>query len=265
MEKKRKLKITFRCLCFFVRDEETGLMHVVTPATCGCEEGGVDAHEAYVVFPKKGGRLNDQGYRREEGQEGFADFERMEGFSMVLPSNGTNAVLDFRPSVMDVNSLAGDVVSPALVRGPRDKRITSRITLPSGKMSSAITPATWKFPEGKKIALARDVIWTIDGLPDEPLMVRRSPFEVGKDPGPEEDLIEIRPDSRGEFRLEIHHPRAGDFGRPLEERDPKVTSRHFKAYYELYDQPVLTPLPEVVRVRDDSSAGCVLGGGRVVK
>ena len=263
MEKTRKLKIKFRCLCFFVRDEETGLMHVVTPATCACEEGGVDQHEAYVVFPKKGGRLNDKGNFKDPGEVGLADYERMEGFAMVLPSNGTSAVLDFRPSIVNVNGLTGDTVNPTLVRGPRDKRITSRITLPSGKMTSAVTPATWKLPGMNKIALARDVIWTIDNIPAETLMVRRSPFEVGKEPGAEEDLIEILPNSRGEFRLEIHHPLKGDFGRPLEERDPEVAARHFHAYYGLYDQPGSTPDLVSVSVEDEGSAGCVGSGGTV--
>jgi hypothetical protein len=258
----KKLKIRFRCLCFFVRDEKTGQMHVVTPATCGCE-GGVVKHAAFLAFPKEGGRLNDAGLFKEKGEPGKADFVPMDGFSMVLPGNGTPAVLDLRPSTVDLNGLAKDAVNPALARGPRDPRITSRITLPSGKMSSTVTPGDWDFNGKKKLGLARDVVWTIDGLPDEPLVIRRSAFAVGEEPGPEEEVVEIKPNSKGEFRLEFHHAMEGDFGRDVKTVDPNEASRHFVAFYGLYDQPVGRPLPKFVSAVDVGVVGCLGAVGTV--
>jgi len=258
----KKLKIRFRCLCFFVRDEATGQMHVVTPATCGCD-GGVVKHAAFLAFPREGGRLNAAGNFRAENEPGKADFVPMEGFSIVLPGNGAPAALDLPPSTVDLNGLAGDVVNPALVRGPRDKRITSRITLPSGGITSTVTPGRWEFNGSKKLGLARDVVWTVDGLPDKPLVIRRSAFAVGQEPGPEEDVVEIKANSKGEFRLDFHHGMEGDFGRELNTVDPNSASEHFVAFYDLYDQPAARPLPRFVSAADIGVVGCVGAAGTV--
>jgi hypothetical protein len=259
-----KLTIKFRCLCFFVRDPEYGQMHVVTPATCGCGGNG-EKHEAFLVFPKAGGRLNAAGNIRADGEEGKVDFVEMEDYAIVLPSNGAPADLDLGPSTVDLNAVAGGGVDPALVRGPRDKRITSRITLPSGRIASSAVPGTWNFDGQEKIGMARDVFWTIDGLPDEPLVVRRSRFAMGEDPNPEEDEVvaEITPNSRGEFRLEFHHSLEGDFGRPLETIDPNAAARHFLSYYDLYDAPAKKPVPAFVSSPDVGVVGCLDARGTV--
>lgn len=266
----KKLMIKFRCLCFFVSDPATGQMHVVTPASCGNANGGVDKHEAFLVFPKAGGQLNAAGNFKGPGEKGMVDFVKMENFAITLPGNGTPAVLDdLRPSTVDLNAVTGDTVPPALVRGARDKRITSRITLPSGRMVSTTSPGIWNFAGQQKIPLSRDVFWTIDGLPDdEPLVVRRSSFAVGEVPDPQggQVVAEIPANSRGEFRLEFHHALKGDFGRPLVTLDPQASARHFGCYYNLYDHPgAEKPIPEFVTSPDVGVIGCINGRGEVVK
>jgi hypothetical protein len=155
-------------------------------------------------------------------------------------------------------------VNPALVRGPRDGRISSRITLPSGGITSAVTPGRWDFNGEKGLQLARDVVWTIEGLPDEPLVIRRSAFAVGQEPGPEEDVVEIQPNADGEFRLAFHHSMEGDFGRKLNTVDPHEASRHFMAFYDLYDQPANRPLPAFRSAKDVGVVGCLGAMGTVV-
>lgn len=257
------LSIRFRCLCFFVRDEATGQMHVVTPATCGCE-GGVAKHAAFLAFPKEGGRLNSAGNFPQPGEPGKADFVPMEGFCITMPSNGTPAVLDLSPSTVDLNPRAGDEVNPDLVHGPRDPRITSRITLPSGRMDSTVTPARWELT-GESLRLARDVVWTIDGLPDAPLMIRRSSFDVGQQPGPEQDLVEVEADADGEFRLDFFHGMEGDFGHELSTVNPNQASEHFVAFYDLYDNPADKPLPKFISAPDIGVVGCVGAAASVKK
>lgn len=259
------LVIKFRCLCFFVRDEEKGQVHVITPATCSCHHNGrVDEHEAVLVFPREGGRLGESGNFKRPDEPGKADYVTMEGWSVVLPGNGDPIRPEFRSSVLDLNAVAGKPVDPALVRGPRDSRISSRITLNGGQMTGAVTPGTWKFG-GQMLGLARDIVWTVTGLPDGPLELRRSRFEVGQEPNPQGDeLVEtIQPNARGEFRLEFHHALKGDFGSELKERDPSVAVEHFLAYYGMYDGAAAQPLPEFVHSQDIGTIGCIIGGGTV--
>jgi hypothetical protein len=264
----KKLIIKFRCLCFFVRDEETRQMHVVTPATCGCEaEGGVEKHAAFLVFPKQGGRLNAAGNEKEPGEEGKVDYVEMEDWALFMPRTRQPAVLDVPASAVDLNAVTEDVLAPALVRGPRDARITSRITLPSGRLADPVAPGTWDFA-GNRIAMARDVSWIVDDLdvPDgEPLVLRRSSFAVGQDPNPEgdDDPIGIPANSRGEFRIEFHHSMKGDFGRQLETRDPNRAAGHVKAYYTLYPRPAKQPIPQFVTSPDIGVVGCILMTGAV--
>ncbi|MFL5382408.1 MAG: hypothetical protein ACJ8GN_07865 [Longimicrobiaceae bacterium] len=261
----RKLVIKFRCLCFFVYDPEKGQMHVVAPATCGCENGGggsvIDRHGAFLVFPKAGGRLNATGNFKQDDEEGKVDFVEMEGWAMTL-GNGT-AALDFQ-SLVDLNDVTGGAVHPALVRGPRDRRISSRITLQGGRMTTTLTPGTWNF-DGEEVKMARDVTWTIDDIPGDTLVVRRSRFVVGEQPNPEgdEEVVELQPNQRDEFRLEFHHSMVGDFGRPLETRDPDRAAGHFAAYYTLYDQPAKKPIPKFVTSPDIGVLGCLDAKGTV--
>jgi hypothetical protein len=260
----KKLIIKFRCLCFFVRDEATGQMHVVTPAACGCENGGVEKHAAFLVFPMEGGRLNAAGNIAAVGEEGLVDYAEMEGWSLTLPGNGTPAVLDLLRTAADLNAVTQDTLEAALVTGPRDPRITSRITLPSGRMADDVAPGIWEF-DGKTVALARDVSWIVDDLPDGPLVVRRSPFVVGQEAaaGDDEVVATIEANVRGEFRLEFHHSMEGDFGRPLETRDPDRAAAHVKAYYTLYRQPAKQPIPKFVTSPDIGVVGCILMTGSV--
>lgn len=254
------LIIKFRCLCFFVQDGDR--VHVVTPATCSCHHGGqIDEHEAVLVFPREDGPLNRSGYFRLPGEPGKADYRAMEGWSVVLPGNGQPVVLDFQPSVLNLNGVAGRPVDPALVRGPRDARISSRVTLLGGGMGETVTPGTWTFG-GQTLKLARDVTWTVPGLPDGPLQLRRAPLAVGEEPGQDELVAEIEPDGRGEYLLEFHHALKGDFGYPLKERDPRVAIQHFLAYYGMYDGAADEPLPEFVESPDIGTIGCIIGGGR---
>ena len=110
---------------------------------------------------------------------------------------------------------------------------------------------------------ARDVFWTVDGLPDEPLVLRRSRFEMGQEPGAEaEEIATIQPNALGEFRLQFHNTVPGDFGQPLKDRDPDEAAQHYAAYYRMYgDIPASPHLPRFVRSRDVGVVGCVLGGG----
>jgi hypothetical protein len=257
-----KLVIQFRCLCFFVADEATGQMHVVAPATCGCENGGVEKHSAFLVFPKDGGKLNAAGNFKADGEPGKADYVPMEGWAMTL-GNGTSTVFALPSSTIDLDTVVGKGVNPALVRGPRDKRITSRITLQGGQPTGTMTPGIWSF-QGAEIPLARDVTWTIDGFPDGPLSVRRSRFAVGQQPNPagDEEVVLLKPNKRNEFRLDFHHSREGDFGRPLVTLDPDSAAQHFAAYYTLYDNPpAVQPIPTFVTSPDVGVVGCLDGGG----
>jgi len=261
----KKLIIKFRCLCFFARDKAGKRMHVLAPATCGCEDGGagIEKHRAYLVFPRDGGPLADDGTFMDGGAGGAVDYVDMEGWSLTLPGTGTPATLGFDPStVVDLDAVTQDVLSPALVSGPRDARISARVTLPSGRMDTVEAPGIWKF-DGQTMSMARDVIWVVDGLPDEPLVVRRKRFEVGADPaaGAEEIVAQVEANVRGEFRLEFHHSMEGDFGRPLQTRDPGRAARHFKAFYALYDNPAHQPIPEFVTSPDVGVVGCIPAGG----
>jgi hypothetical protein len=252
-----KLIIKFRCLCFFVRDEATDRMHVVTPGTCG----HVEKHEAFLVFPKESGRLNSLGHFRKPNQPGKFDFVEMDGWSMVFPETDRPARLGLTRGIVSLNQAAGGAVLPEVVTGPRTGRITSRLTLPSGQMSDPEIPGTWTFL-GETVGLARDVFWTVDGLPDQPLVLQRSTFEVGQEPGRETEEITIQPNHSGEFRLQFHNTLPGDFGHPLKDRDPGEAAQHYAAYYRMYgDIPATPHLPRFVRSRDIGVVGCVLGGG----
>lgn len=253
-----KLIIKFRCLCFFVRDEATGQMHVVTPGTCG----HVEKHESFLVFPKEGGDLNSSGNFKSKNQPGKLHFVQMDGWSAVMPETDKPARLGLARGVVSLNHVAGRPVLPEVVSGPRPDRITSRLTLPSGRMSDPLIPGTWKFV-GETIGLARDVFWTVDGLPDAPLVLSRSKFEVGKEPDDNaEEIATIQPNQDGEFRLQFHNTLPGQFGRPLEDRDPDEAAQHYAAYYRMYGDIPASPLvPSFVRSRDVGVVGCVLSGG----
>lgn len=260
------LRIMFRCLCFFVRDEERGEMHVLTPATCGgCSSGGIPQHEAFLMFPKEGGSLNTVGHFRKPGEPGKNDFVKMEDFALFLPSNGSSAVLKFDQSIVDLNSITADTVAPLLARGPRDVRISSRVTLRSGRMVEPEAPGNWDFGGQPEIPLARDVSWIVEGLRDEPLELRVSRFGKGQQPNPAGDVevARIAPNADGEFLLQFHHGLRGDFGRKLEDRFPEEAVRHFRAYYGLFDQPAATPLPKFVKSEDEGTVGCIISGGTV--
>jgi hypothetical protein len=251
-----KLIIKFRCLCFFVRDEATGKMHVVTPGTCG----HVSKHESFLVFPKEGGRLNSLGHEKKPTQPGKFDFVQMDGWSMVFPETDRPASLRLTSGIVSLNQAAGGPVLPEVVSGPRTDRITSRLTLPSGQMSDPEIPGNWKFV-GETVGLARDVFWTADGIPDQPLVLSRSRFEVGQEPGETEEIT-IEPNQLGEFRLQFHNTLPGDFGRPLPERDPDEAAQHYAAYYRMYgDIPAAPHLPEFVNRRQVGVVGCVLSAG----
>lgn len=253
-----KLIIKFRCLCFFVRDEATGRMHVVTPGTCG----HVEKHEAFLVFPKEGGQLNSAGNFKQPNQPGKLDFVQMDGWSAVFPETGRPAGLGLTRGVISLNHAAGGSVLPEVVSGARPSRITSRLTLPSGSMSAPVIPGTWKFV-GETVGLARDVFWTVDGLPNQPLVLRRSRFEVGKEPSTEtEEIATIQPNPLGEFRLQFHNTLPGDFGQPLKDRDPNVAAQHYAAYYRMYGEiPAAPHVPRFIRSNDVGVVGCVLSAG----
>lgn len=263
VQTKTKLIIQFRCLCFFVRDEVNAHMHVVMPATCGCAgSAGIDQHEVVLVFRQKGGRLNAAGNFLKPGQQGKADFRRMEDWSLVLGEDGGKADLTLPPSVVDLGPVTGDTIASSMVLGPRDPRISSRITLKGGMATATKDPGFWDFANMKDIPMAQDVTWVMD-LPPGPLTLNRLPFTVGGHAKPEVEgpIPVLHPNASGEIRLEVHHVMLGDFGRPLKERDPNVTAQHFGAFYNLYDAPESRPLPKFTRSKDTGVVGCIPGGG----
>lgn len=264
MPSRTKLIIKFRCLCFFVRDEVNQHMHVLMPATCGCAGGaGIDQHEVVLVFRQKGGRLNSSGNFLKPGQEGRHDFRRMEDWSLVLGEDGGKADLTLPPSVVDLGTVTGGTIASGMVLGPRDPRISSRITLKGGSANpKTMDPGFWDFAGLEHIPLAQDVTWTMD-IPAGPLTLNRVPFTVGGHTKPEVEgpIPVLHPNDRGEIKLEVHHVMLGDFGRPLKVRDPDVTAQHFGAFYTLYDNPASRPLPKFNESNDTGVVGCIPTGG----
>lgn len=260
---KTKLIIQFRCLCFFVRDEVNGHMHVLLPATCGCAGGaGIDQHEAVLVFRQEGGRLNTEGNFLKPGQQGKSDFRRMEDWSLVLGEDGGKADLTLPPSVVDLGTVTGGTIDSRMCLGPRDPRISSRITLRGGGPAGTKDPGFWNFADREEIPMAQDVTWIMD-LPPGPLTLNRLPFTVGGHAKPEVEgpIPVLQPNASGEIRLDVHHVMLGDFGRRMKDRDPNVTAQHFGAFYNLYKAPASRPLPTFVRSKDTGFVGCIPTGG----
>lgn len=249
------LEITFRCMCCFVPDERTGRMHVLMPDTRGHEHAGhggrseVDPHVVRIIYPKQGGSLLG----------GTAEALAMEEWAMELAAEGggrANLSLPF--ALADLCPIAGPV-SPALLGDRRDPRVISRITLHAGGVTKHVSGAIWSF-NGQSREMAQEIIWTIPDLEGDRLTWRRTRLKTEGPPtaADEEVLPEIFPAADGIIRLEVHHVTASDFPRASPDRMPNVSSAHFAAYYNLFDEPRSRPRPEFVEeIKESPTITCI--------
>lgn len=266
------LEVTFRCMCLFATDEETGHTHVLMPSTATCGHGGhgehtggngVEKHVVQLVFPFKGGPLNADGdtFVTNPAVDGEADHRDMEGWSLVLPGveGGTSPEQDENPDIIlaDVGAVVGGRVDPALLNGGHDPRLASRVTLTAGGISGKGSVALWDFNGLEEAKLAQEVTWRIENLPDGPLQLTRARLGA---PDEKEDLPPLQPVD-GMIRLRVLHVTDTDFPMP-QERDPDVTSRHFDAFYCLFNGVRTTERPTFVRRHQQvGTAGCLGGKG----
>lgn len=262
------LEITFRCMCLFAQDEETGQTHVLMPSTDACLDGhgeghaAIEKHVVQLVFPFKGGPLSADGdtFVADPATEGEADHRDMEGWSLTLPGveGGTPPARDENPDIIlaPLGPVTRGKVDRTLFNGGRDRRLASRVTLNAGGISGKHSVARWDFNGEKKVKLAQEVTWRIENLPDGPLQLTR--LRLGA-PDERDDLPPLQPVD-GVIRLRVLHVSETDFPTP-QERDPNVTRVHFAAFYCLFDQVRTRELPAFVDRYQTGTAGCL--GARI--
>jgi hypothetical protein len=275
------LEITFRCMCLFVPEPGTRRTHVLMPSTTACAHGdhgnhgdhdghpthAVDRHVVKLVFPMKGGRLSADGesFAQNRRVDGKLDFRDMAGWSLVLPRTRAAApapgVSVSSVTLPDLRQATGSRVSRALLNGTRDRRVAARVTLNGGAIVAHDAAAVWNFDGQSEIPMAQEVTWRLEGLPDGPLQLTRVRLGAGPNPGPRDvnDLPLLHPEN-GVIALRVLHVMDTDFPTP-QVRLPQDTSRHFQAFYCLFDQPTRTPLPEFVRQEQVGVIGCLAGTG----
>ena len=261
------LEVTFRCMCLFARDEQTGQTHVLMPSTATCGHAGhgegsgavIEKHVVQLVFPFQGGPLNGDGdaFVTNPETEGEADHRDMEGWSLVLPSvpGGTPPARDANEEILlpDLSSVTQATIDRDLLNGARDSRLASRVTLEAGGISGKDAVAVWDFAGQEKVRLAQEVTWRIENLPDGPLQLTRTRLGA---PDERDELPPLHPDAEGVIRLKVLHVMETDFPMP-QERDPKVTSRHFEAFYSLFGQVRAKELPTFVTRDMVGTVGCL--------
>lgn len=284
------LEITFRCLCFFVPDENTNRVHVLMPATtngcCGTKEPAdgegrrtdgrtegahathVDPHVARVVFPLAGGRLNSAGDAkvRDRQKNGKMDFLEMEGWSLVLPGTGAGASTRLDEKIVDLSEVTGLTVSRDLFSGAHHPRLASLITLDGGGIKEALAGANWDFDGKTGIPIAQQVTWKVEGLPDGPLAwSRRRLKPAGEAPaeGDDEELPPLQPNKRGQIKLRVHHVMERDFPRAKVLRTPDVSAAHFVAHYGIFGDVDDKPLPVFRDNREETNTiDCLATSGK---
>lgn len=253
------LRVSFRCMCFFVPDPDTGRMYVLMPDTQGHEHHGhgghgVDPHVVRIIYPtQSGGSLLG----------GTADILEMEGWELVLPGTGAGAGLGLPDALVNLSATAGPV-RPGLLAAHRDPKIIARIVLDAGGATGHESGAKWIFG-GEVREMAQEIIWTVPDLEGDRLTWRRTRLKAEGEPdgeGDVEDLPPLTPAEDGVIRLEVYHVLASDFPAASEPRMPEVSSEHFAAYYDLFTTPGSRPLPKFKEeIKESPTITCIVGRG----
>lgn len=264
------LKITFRCMCFFVPDPRSGRMHVLMPDTTrgnGChgrheDDGhGVEPHVVRLDFPFPGGQIGvgaDGKLAIVDPGEGFADFRELEKCTLVLSGDGSGAAMDLPDEVPNLSETNGPV-SPGLL-DPEDPRAITRVVLESGGVEDVDSPAFWTYQRHGKRELAQELVWRmpLGGNSLRWRLLRKD----GSGQVVEEELPELFPNERNEVAINIQHITEPDFPAEREDAVPNVRAQHFRAFHVFFDDPQDCSVPRYEGIRHGRYVTCVEGQGR---
>ncbi|HYH82132.1 MAG TPA: hypothetical protein VEX86_20155 [Longimicrobium sp.] len=242
------LQIEFNCLCMFVRDRASRVVHVLMPSTHHAPDHA-DHHVVRLIHPSFG--AEPQG-------------RSMIGWALALgPAQGA-ADVSLRPAggngaIADLSAAAGSAVERGLVERP-DARIASRVTLRAGRIVQARAERTWML-DGREVSMAHRVVWEMENVSETEPLPWRSLGAAG--PPPLGALNELAPEASlaGErvYRLRVFHTTPGALP-PNDRRgtlDPATLARHFAHYYTLVGipHPASHLLPALVEESRRAAAG----------
>jgi hypothetical protein len=257
------LEIEFNCMCVFVPDPATQSIHVLMPSTehplSGCQHGGPERHVVRMLhdsftgtFPKG---LSLEGWGLElDGLGGPAD-------TSLQPTRPQPVPPPVPPTeIVDLSVLTGNRQLPRrLVEDGPDPEVNARITLRSGRISTAYSEAEWIF-QGRSVRMAFRVVWEMDVDPDQEL--RWLPLQPTSPP-PIRKLSEL---GSGPYRFAVYHvpdralpPDPADAGRLT----PALVKDHFRALYVLFgignpgEDLLPQPLPGIGNAHCGSSQASV--------
>jgi hypothetical protein len=235
------LQLEFNCLCLFVRDGATNVVHVLLPAT--------HAHHRHAI------RLVHPGFtdhpHRHRPMEGWAwELGPSSGNGTAdLPSLATipqGEIIDVTRVTSDASGHNGKKVKPAQVTGAH-ATVVSRVTLRAGSaIDSGARPYRWKV-KGRDVRMAHQVLWEIDNVPDVQVW-RPLSNPVPKPIEKLSDLGTPGPLGNGKhgYRIRVFHtlpaylPPNHNNGMP----DSAMVTEHFRHFYDLLGhQPTPDQLP----------------------
>jgi|SRR5215213_2138974 len=243
-----KLVIRFRCLCFFAPDERTGQMHVLMPDTgahahhghgahgAGGADGqgngnghGVDKHVVRLHYPPFGDDdfLKLEGWRLEFGK-GLGPADLRLPFEVIAGPNASQV----RVEVADLGRVTGKGIARALVGPNPGPSVVSHVVLHAGSAIDLTPDTVWEL-DGKELAMASELVWTIPGIPGDRLVLEPERLDEAREPEPNHGIPELVP-TDGVVELRVFHVTEQDFPPPLKGLWPATAAQHFSIYYELY-------------------------------
>lgn len=246
-----QLNITFAGMCLLVHDRKGDKLQVLLPAI-GTGPGGhhqsASEHIARLIYDpahdtRDGTPGRDVPVRRE-------DDVPLENTAIDLSGLGTRSA--FEPAmpgdVVDLAQATAKPVSRALFRGDTGGRVLTRVTLGHGRVAETHGGGIFRLGRNAPQRMATGVVWTIDEVQGDSLVLELSPISGGSG----SRRHELFPTRDGKLNLYVFHSTADDLPVTLPPRyqsrpesPGRPDTRHFAAYYDLIeDLDVTPPVPE---------------------
>jgi len=238
------LRITFSGMCLFVPEPvgggSTGRMHVLMPAMSAHHNhhhGSEHRHVAALSY--------DAGALVQGGPKlGVPALAGLGGHALTL-GVGDTASLALCGHIPDLREVTQRPVDPDHLGADTGKKLTSRVTLSSGRITRVAPGVCWEWRPGEFRPIAHRVEWEIPDVQGDRLTLEATPLDGGGTPR----LLGTLFPTDGRLDLVMYHETAPNLPPdPLpEEHQPVLMPGehppHFAAFYGLFGDPVPILLP----------------------
>lgn len=220
------LKIDLNCMCLFVTNGEPNPVHVLLPATCGCDPKL--NHVVRLLY------TDPQGKVEKKEMEGWALTLRRGAAAPGDVPSSAEAIREKR-EVVNLTDLTGSRVAPEVMTGAGEGKVVSRVSIHGGVIEEVATqPDRWILGTHDG-GMAHQITWRVDNVE----MEWTSIGAPGKPPL--ESLAEVKQeDEDGEvYQLYLYHVLKQDVPKDLPPPDGEETldevdiQAHFPMYYPL--------------------------------